>query len=137
MADPMLMHQAHMKTAYNYAELSSCVRKKVGALVVHGTSIIDYGYNGTPAGWDNCCELDGKTKPEVIHAEQNAFYKIGKSNRSAEGATLYVTMVPCMGCAMDIIGYGIIEVFYCEEYRLTDGVDYLNAHGITVTQLTI
>lgn len=132
------VHIAHMLTAYNYAALSSCERKKVGALIVNGNSIIDFGYNGTPSGWDNCCETsDDTTKPEVVHAEQNCFFKIGKSNRSADGATLYVTMIPCFGCAVDIIGHGIKEVFYCEDYRLTEGKDYLIAHNIPVTQITI
>jgi len=160
MADIEKVHLAHMRAAFAYAELSSCTRKKVGAIIVKGTSIIDFGYNGTPSGWDNCCEEkvyesgvanepDEKypfvdesgrryylvSKPEVLHAEQNAFYKIGRSSRSADGATLYVTMQPCMQCTMDIIGHNIKEVFFAEEYRITDGIEYLRKHGIPVTHL--
>jgi len=73
-----------------------------------------------------------------VHAEANAFYKIGKSHRSAEGASLYVTLQPCLGCAMDIIGYGIKEVFWCEVHdRHPEGIEYLEEHGITVKQIKI
>lgn len=70
-----------MKAAYIYAECSTAVRKKVGALIVKNDRILSVGYNGLPSGWDNVCEdelPDGTlvTKPEVIHAESNAIVKV-------------------------------------------------------------
>jgi deoxycytidylate deaminase len=55
---------AFMKTAYTFAELSSAVKLKVGAVVVKDDRIISLGYNGTPTGWDNCCE-------RVIYPDEN------------------------------------------------------------------
>ena len=48
--------QAHMKVARIYADLSYAKRKKVGAVIVKDDRILSIGYNGTPSGWDNCCE---------------------------------------------------------------------------------
>ena len=56
--------QAFMKTAYTFAELSSAVKLKVGAVVVKDDRIISLGYNGTPTGWDNCCETEMDTIQE-------------------------------------------------------------------------
>ena len=88
-----------MKTAYVFAELSSAIKLKVGAVVVKDDRIISLGYNGTPTGWDNVCELeiinfqDGsvqlKTKSEVIHAEMNALMKLASSTESGKGAAIF------------------------------------------------
>lgn len=48
--------RAHMRTAENYAKLSTARRLKVGAILVKDNRIISIGYNGMPTGWDNDCE---------------------------------------------------------------------------------
>lgn len=123
--------KAHMQVAKVYAQLSYAERRKVGCVVVKDDTIIAIGYNGTPPGWDNDCE-DGwnKTKPEVIHAEQNALDKITRSTMSSIGAYLFVTTAPCMECSKRILGARINRVFYGDEYNNTDGIDFLNAAGI-------
>ena len=82
---------AFMDTAERFSQLSSAVRLKVGAVVVKDNRIISIGYNGTPAGWDNCCEevvqlsddtVTTKTKDEVIHAEANAVAKLARDGES-------------------------------------------------------
>jgi len=140
----------YMKTAKLFAEHSSAVRKKVGAVVVKNDRIISIGYNGMPSGWDNDCEdeighvLDDngytvetrlKTKPEVLHAESNAIAKLAKSTESGDGASMFITCSPCIDCAKMIYQSGIKEVFYGEEYRNNDGINFLNKCGITVRQL--
>ena len=50
------------RMAQEWAKLSHCTRKKVGALIVKDRMIISDGYNGTPSGFDNNCEIDNKTK---------------------------------------------------------------------------
>ena len=82
---------AYIKMAVEWSNLSHCERKKVGAIIVKDGMIIADGYNGTPSGFDNCCENDtGETHWYVLHAEANAILKLAKSNNSAEGATLYI-----------------------------------------------
>lgn len=137
--------QAFMKTAYTFAELSSAVKLKVGAVVVKDDRIISLGYNGTPTGWDNVCEVEMdiiqtgtsylKTKPEVIHAEMNALMKLASSSESGKGAFMFITHAPCIECAKGIYQTGITKVFYTETYRSTAGLEFLEKCGITVEKL--
>ncbi|MFA7116998.1 MAG: dCMP deaminase family protein [Bacteroidales bacterium] len=127
---------SYLKMASIWAENSYCVRRKVGALIVKNKMIISDGYNGTPSGFENVCELDnGTTKQEVLHAEANAITKVAKSNNSSDGATLYVTTSPCIECSKLIIQAGIIRVVYHEEYRITDGLELLRKAGVEICHL--
>ena len=123
---------AYMDVAERFAQLSSAKRLQVGAIVVKDDRIISIGYNGMPSGWDNCCEEDNKTKPEVIHAESNAISKLARGNESGEGATMFVTHQPCIDCAKLIYQSGIATVYYKNEYRSTQGLDFLNKSGVEV-----
>jgi dCMP deaminase len=135
----------YMKTARLFAEHSSAVRKKVGAVIVKDDRIISIGYNGMPSGWDNDCEnyfgldLSGNptlvTKPEVLHAESNAIAKLAKSTESGDGASMFITCSPCIDCAKMIYQSGIKEVFYGEEYRNNDGIEFLNKCGLLIRQI--
>lgn len=127
--------KSYLEMAEVWAQNSYCKRRKVGALLVKGRTIISDGYNGTPSGFENICEDEnGVTKPYVLHAEANAITKVAKSGNSSEGATLYVTASPCAECAKLIIQSGISRVVYRDAYRLTDGIDLLKRAGITVEQ---
>lgn len=112
----------YMNIAYEVAQLSRCNRKKVGAIIVKDGNIVSFGYNGTPSGFCNECEEKDVTKDEVIHAEMNAILKAGKDTK---GATMYVTMSPCVECAKIIKQSGIDNVVFCELYRYTDALDKL------------
>lgn len=123
----------YLRMAAVWAGNSYCKRSQVGALLVRDRMIISDGYNGTPSGFPNVCEgPDGLTLPYVLHAEANAISKVARSNNSSEGATLYVTVSPCMECAKLIIQAGIARVVYMEQYRKQDGIDLLKRAGIPV-----
>ena len=127
------LDKRYLRMARIWAENSYCTRRKVGALIVKDKMIISDGYNGTPSGFENVCELDnGTTKPYVLHAEANAITKIAKSGNNSDGATLYVTASPCLECSKLIIQSGIRRVVYIENYRLTDGIDLLKRAGVEV-----
>jgi dCMP deaminase len=95
-----------------------------------------------PSGWDNCCEeWDGedewgntiwKSKKEVLHAEMNALMKLAKSNESGDNAAIFVTHSPCIDCAKGIYQSGIATVYYKNEYRSTQGLEFLNKSGVEV-----
>jgi len=135
--------KAYMDVAGRFAKLSTAQRLQVGAIAVKDDRIISIGFNGTPKGWDNCCEDEViengwpglKTKPEVLHAESNCLAKLARSPESGEDAVMFITHAPCIDCAKLIYQSGIAAVYYQRDYRDTAGLDFLKQCGIPVTQL--
>ena len=128
--------RAYMRMAQEWAKLSYSQRKQVGAIIVKDRMIISDGYNGTPSGFDNCCEDEnGDTHWYVLHAEANAILKLASSTQSAKGATLYITMSPCKECSKLIHQSGIIRVVYKEAYRDTSGLEFLQKAGVEIVHL--
>ncbi|KAA5531673.1 deoxycytidylate deaminase [Paenimyroides baculatum] len=128
--------KAYLKIAKEWGQLSYCQRKKVGAIIVKDKMIISDGYNGTPSGFENCCEdEDGKTKWYVLHAEANAILKVAKSTQSCDNATLYITMSPCRDCSKLIHQSGIVRVVYQNSYKDLAGIEFLKRAGVEVVQI--
>ncbi|MBV8325870.1 dCMP deaminase family protein [Chryseobacterium sp.] len=129
--------KAYLKMAQEWAKLSYCKRKQVGALIVKDRMIISDGYNGTPSGFENCCENEeGKTHWYVLHAEANAILKLAASTQSAKGATLYLTLSPCKECSKLILQAGITRLVYINEYSDDDGISFLRNHNIEIEQIS-
>ncbi|MCS3532351.1 dCMP deaminase family protein [Chryseobacterium sp. JUb7] len=129
--------KAYLKMAQEWAKLSYCERKQVGALIVKDRMIISDGYNGTPSGFENCCEdAEGKTHWYVLHAEANAILKLAASTQSAKGATLYLTLSPCKECSKLILQAGITRLVYINEYSDDDGISFLRNHDIEIEQIS-
>ncbi|MDM1556570.1 dCMP deaminase family protein [Chryseobacterium indologenes] len=129
--------KAYLKMAQEWAQLSYCKRKQVGALIVKDRMIISDGYNGTPMGFENCCEdEEGKTHWYVLHAEANAILKLAASTQSAKGATLYLTLSPCKECSKLILQAGIKRLVYINEYSDDDGISFLRGHNIEIEQIS-
>lgn len=129
--------KAYLKMAQEWAQLSYCKRKQVGALIVKDRMIISDGYNGTPSGFENCCEdKEGKTHWYVLHAEANAILKLAASTQSAKGATLYLTLSPCKECSKLILQAGISRLVYINEYSDDDGISFLRNHNIEIEQIS-
>lgn len=144
------LDKRYMRMAQIWAGNSYCVKRQVGALLVKDKMIISDGYNGTPSGFENVCEVtklvespseDGvykphlTSKPEVLHAEANAITKVAKSNNSSLGSTLYVTCAPCIDCAKLIIQSGIVRVVYLEAFKNDDGLKLLEKAKVKVNQI--
>ena len=128
---------AYLKLALEWANLSYCNRKKVGALIVKDRMIISDGYNGSPSGFDNNCEDEnGETHWYVLHAEANAILKTAKSNHNCSGATLYLTHSPCKECSKLIHQSGIKRLVYIEQYKDKSGLDFLNEAGVEIKEIT-
>ncbi|NQX77351.1 dCMP deaminase family protein [Gilvibacter sp.] len=127
---------AYMRMALEWAKLSYCKRKQVGALIVKDKMIISDGYNGTPTGFENFCEdEEGYTKWYVLHAEANAILKVAGSNQSCRGATLYVTLSPCRECSKLIHQAGITRVVYNIQYKDVSGLEFMERAGVQVVHL--
>ena len=128
---------AYLKMALEWAKLSYCKRKQVGALIVKDRTIISDGYNGTPSGFENCCEDENnKTKWYVLHAEANAILKISRSTQSCEGATLYLTLSPCKECSKLIFQSGIKRVVYIQDYPDNEGLVFLESAGVETLKIS-
>ena len=144
MASKEELDEAYLDMATRWAQLSKAQRKKVGCLIVKDGAIISDGFNGTPQGFENSCEHEDSvlahnyltTKPEVLHAESNAITKLAKSTQSSDGATMYITISPCVECAKLIIQAGIKRVVYKEFYRDNTGINLLKQGNVNICQLT-
>jgi dCMP deaminase len=128
--------EAYMRMATEWAQLSHCSRKQVGALIVKDRMIIADGFNGSPTGFPNVCENDaGETHWYVLHAEANAITKLARSNNSAADATLYITLSPCRECAKLIHQAGISRLVYRKEYKDIQGLTFLKQAGVELVHL--
>lgn len=108
---------------------STCLRRKVGAIIVKEKRILTTGYNGPPQGVKHCDELGGCLRDKLkvpsgermelsraVHAEQNAIIQSAKYGIEINGGTMYVTNHPCFICAKMIINAGIKKIIYKEGY---------------------
>lgn len=128
--------RAYLKMAQDWGQLSHCNRKQVGALIVKDSMIISDGYNGTPTGFDNCCEdEEGDTLWYVLHAEANAIMKVAKSTNNSDGATLYITLSPCKECSKLVLQAGIKRVVYLKAYKDNSGLEFLEKAGVEIQHI--
>lgn len=131
-----------MKIAHLVAERSTCLRRRVGAIIVKDKRIISTGYNGAPRGLLHCLEV-GCLREEMgvasgerqelcrgAHAEQNAIIQAAASGASMEGATMYCTTAPCSTCAKMIINAGIRRLVLGEKYPDALGETLIAESGI-------
>jgi dCMP deaminase len=107
---------------------STCIRRKVGAVLVKEKRILCSGYNGAPSKVPHCREVGclrdqlkvpSGEKHELcrgVHAEQNAIIQAAYHGIPVNGADLYCTHQPCSICAKMIINAGIKIVYYKEGY---------------------
>lgn len=140
------MDKMYLQIARVIANQSYAQRAKVGALIVKDDNILSFGYNGTPAGFDNCCEcqvgteysVETTTKKEVLHAESNAFMKLVRTGGfGCKGGTLYCTYSPCIECAKMIIQSGIKRVVYELDYRVELGCELLRQANVEIVKMNL
>lgn len=125
-----------IKVAIETANLSHATRLKVGAIAARDKRIILCGYNGTPEGFSNQCENEhNETVDEVLHAEENLILYAAKVGISLNHSSLYITHLPCINCSKLIYGAGIEKVVYLHQYRLTNGLQFLEKMGIFCHQI--
>lgn len=128
--------QAYMECAEAFAKCSVSTRLSVGSVIVKNNRIISCGYNALPEFLNGPLEDEfGKTLPETRHAEKSALMGLTKSNESAIGSVLFCTHACCKFCSIDIIDSGITKVYYRNEYRSTEGLEYLRANNVEVIKI--
>jgi dCMP deaminase len=120
-----------MVVASAYAARSTCDRLHVGAVFAQDGRIVASGYNGAPAGIAHCQPgpHDGPCRG-AVHAEQNAVAFAANHGVGLRGATLVITHMPCLNCALMLANTGIIGVVYYKPFRDLSGVELLSDAGI-------
>jgi len=131
-----------MKITQLVSERSTCLRRKVGAIIVKDKRIISTGYNGAPRNLRHCLEIGCMREQMEIpsgerhemcrgaHAEQNAIIQAASSGVGMEGATMYCTTAPCSTCAKMIINAGIEQLVLGEKYPDRLGEELIREAGV-------
>ncbi|AMR57276.1 putative cytidine and deoxycytidylate deaminase [Pseudomonas phage vB_PsyM_KIL3b] len=127
--------QMHMATAEAYANESHCPRTHVGCALVLASGIVSGGFNGHASGGPNQWEFSPDGNPEVVHAELNSLGKCLEQGLSTKGATMYVTLSPCLECSKLLVRAGVKRVVYRDKYRKVDGINYLLKYNVVVERL--
>lgn len=126
---------------------STCLRRKVGAVIVRDNRILTTGYNGAPAGMRHCldtgCLRESQGIPSGerhelcrgLHAEQNALIQAALHGITIAGGTFYVTHQPCVLCAKMIANAGIKKIVYQGDYPDALALEMLAEAGIELKQM--
>jgi len=132
--------ELYLSIAQLMALRSTCLRKKVGAVITYNNRIISTGYNGTIGNLPHCTtDTCNESSPctDTVHAEANAIAFSARLGISLKGSILFVTCAPCFNCAKLIVQAGIIEVVYIEEYRDKTGLSILERAGVHTYQASL
>lgn len=127
--------QMLMEWAYSASKRGTCGRLAVGAVIARDARPVSAGYVGAPAGEPHCLEAGcDLTRPctRTTHAEINAINFAKAHNISTYACDMFITDSPCLDCAVAIEAAGICRVFFDREYRVTEGIRYLIANGVSV-----
>lgn len=139
----------YMNIAFAVSLRSTCLRRKVGSIIVKDDRILSTGYNGSPSGMINCIdnpEICYRSKHNIPsgkelhlcranHSEVNAIMSALKTGENLTGASIFVTTSPCSNCAKMIIQSGISEVYYIEGYEDVFSISLFNEAGIKLTKV--
>lgn len=136
-----------MEITHLVAKRSTCLRRRVGAVLVKGKNIVATGYNGAPSGTAHCLDI-GCLREQMkipsgerhelcrgLHAEQNAIIQAAKHGSNIDGATLYCTTMPCIICSKMIINAGIRRIIYEEGYSDELSLAMIAESGVVVEKI--
>ena len=133
-----------MRIAREVATRATCLRRRIGAVLVLNKRLLCTGYNGPPSGLPHCeevgCLRDQMNIPSGerhelcrgLHAEMNAFLQASRYGIRIEGATLYCTHHPCILCSKMLINAGVVRVVISDDYPDELSKQMLAAAGVTV-----
>lgn len=130
-----------MNITLDVSTRSTCLRARVGAIVVKDRRILTTGYNGAPRGLPHCldegCDLVDGHCVRTLHAEQNAILQGALYGVSLDGGTIYTTHQPCHACAKMIINAGLVRVVYAGRYPDAHAVKYLRLANVQLDHMDL
>ena len=150
MSDRLSWNQYFLMITRQVAERSTCLRAKVGAVIVREKNILATGYNGSPAGLPHCldvgCLIYKSTTPSgevedncfrTIHAEINAIAQAAKNGHAIRDADIYITHTPCIHCFKVLINTGISRVVFEKDYKLQTLEELRGYSGVELTRVEV
>ena len=141
-------HEYFVSITRQVATRSTCLRRKVGAIIVKDKRILTTGYNGAPMGVKNCIEVGACYREELgvpsgerheickgLHAEQNALLQAALHGVNIQNSEIYCTTQPCVMCSKMIINVGIKRIYYLEDYPDPLSIEMLDEAGVESIRL--
>lgn len=109
-----------LEIAEKYAEMGTCTRLKVGAVIVKDNIQISAGFNGSIHGHEHCDDVGCLINDEgrcirTLHAEENAV--LHADRHSLNGSTIYVSHFPCEKCSKILAQVGIKRIVFRQPYE--------------------
>lgn len=138
-----------MKMAHLAASRSTCLRRKVGAVITKDKRVLSTGYNGAPKGIPHCEEVGCMRKDlnipsgerhelcRGVHAEQNAIIQAAVFGTSIKGGKIYSTNHPCVVCSKLLINSSITEIIYDDDYIDELAKEVLSQSDVKVRQFNL
>jgi dCMP deaminase len=128
-----------LKLAMLVSERATCPRMHCGCVLVRNKRILSTGYNGSIPG-DAHCEDDGcmiidNHCVRTIHAEMNAILQCSIHGVSTQGASAYITNMPCTNCAKSLIAAGIKEIVIFSDYHDTKAEEFFEIANVKIKRL--
>lgn len=128
-----------IRLAIQTATRATCDRLHAGVVFVKDKMILAGGYNGSPRGLPHCIDdnvgclmIDGHCK-RTVHSEANAIVQAARTGVNINGATAYVTHVPCYDCFKLLINAGIVKIYYNQDYdNKTNDMVFNTAKELTI-----
>ncbi len=129
------------------SERSTCLRRRVGAILVLEKRILATGYNGAPEGLQHCLDIgclrerlkipSGQRHElcRALHAEQNVLIQAARYGIAVAGAELYCTNLPCIICTKMLINAGVTTIYYSEGYADEMSMEMLEEAGMKLVQV--
>jgi len=127
---------------------ATCLRRKVGAVLIKDKRILATGYNGAPSGLKDCLQIGYCLRERMgipsgqrhelcrgLHAEQNVLIQAALHGISTKDSVLYLTNQPCIICAKMLINAGVKEIVMSGDYPDKMARDLLKEAGIKIRKL--
>ncbi len=128
-----------LKLAMLVSERATCPRMHCGCVLVRDKRILATGYNGSIPGEPHCedvgCYIVDNHCVRTIHAEINALSQCAQQGISTQGATAYVTNMPCTNCTKALIAAGIKRVVIFSDYHDTLAEEFFAAAKVELVRL--
>ena len=128
-----------LKLAMLASERATCPRMHCGCVLVKDKYVLSTGYNGSLPGLEHCedvgCLIVDEHCVRTNHAEMNAIAQAARHGISINGATAYVTNMPCTTCAKALLAAGIARIVIFSDYHGSLAEQFLDESGVPLDRL--